>query len=100
MLHVIMQPFAAILGFIAGSLVAIAFGLAVVLMVFWLLRAEHPQFRAELPELARSFVIFFCLAAFAALAFLGTVRSRRWRYAPLAFMWVGLSLTAWYYWPS
>jgi hypothetical protein len=95
-----MSPFTAILGFIAGSLVSIAFGLAVVLMVFWLLRAEHPQFSTEIPELTRSLVIFFGLAACAASGFLGTVRARRWRYGPLALMWLGLLLTGWYYWPS
>lgn len=95
-----MQPFTAILGVIAGSLVSIAFGLAVVLMVFWALRAEHPQFSAELPELVRAFLIFFSLATLAAFGFLGTVRVRRWRYGPLMLLWLGLSLAGWYYWPT
>ena len=95
-----MYPFAAVLGFLAGSLVSLAFGLGVVLLVFWLLQNDDPRFALELPEVARSFVMFFALAVLAALGFLGTVRERRWRYAPLALMWLGLLLVGWYYWPS
>jgi uncharacterized membrane-anchored protein len=95
-----MHPFTAVLGIIAGSLVSLAFGLAVVLLVFWMLKNDHPRFAAELPEVARGFVMFLWLAVFAACGFLGTVRARRWRYAPLALLWVGLILVGWYYWPS
>lgn len=95
-----MHPFTAVLGFLAGSLVSLAFGLGVVLLVFWVLQNDDPRFAAELPEVARAFVMFFVLAVFAALGFLGTVRERRWRYTPLALMWVGLLLVGWYYWPS
>jgi hypothetical protein len=95
-----MHPFTAVLGVVAGSLVSVAFGLGVVLLVFWMLRNDHPQFSAELPEVARAFAMFFALAAAGAIGFLGTVRARAWRYAPLAAMWLGLLLVGWYYWPS
>jgi len=95
-----MRPFTAFLGFIAGSLVSMAFGLGVVLLVFWLLRNDHPQFSAELPEVARGSFIFFVLAVLSGLAFWATVQARRWRYAPLGLMWIGLMLVGFYYWPS
>jgi hypothetical protein len=95
-----MHPFTAILGFVAGSLVSLAFGLAVVLLVFWLLQHDHPRFAAELPELRRGFAMFFALAALGASGFVGTLRARRWRYLPLGLMWAGLALVGWYYWPS
>ena len=95
-----MHPFTAVLGVIAGSLMSLTFGLAVVLFVFWWLQNDHPRFAAELPEVTRAFVMFFSLAVLAALGFLGTVRERRWRYTPLALMWFGLLLVGWYYWPS
>ena len=95
-----MRPFTAVLGVLTGSLVSLAFGLATVLFVFWVLRYEHPRFSTELPELARAFVMFLLLAVASAFAFLGTVRKREWRYAPLVLMWLGLLLTGWYYWPS
>jgi hypothetical protein len=95
-----MHPFTAILGIVAGSLVSLAFGLGVVLLVFWILQHDHPRFAAELPELARGFVMFFWLAVFAVVGFVGTVRVRRWRYGALAVTWIGLVLVGWYYWPS
>lgn len=95
-----MNPFTAILGIVAGSLVSVAFGLAVVLFVFWMLRNDHPVFAAELPELARGVLMFSLLAVLSATGFLGTLWSRSWRYAPLALMWIGLGLVGWYYWPS
>jgi hypothetical protein len=95
-----MRPFTAILGFVAGSLCSVAFGLAVVLMVFWLLRNDHPQFSAELPELARGSSMFMLLATLSAVAFWATIRERPWRYAPLTLLWVGLLLIGRYYWPT
>lgn len=95
-----MRPFVAILGFIAGSLVSLAFGLAVVLLVFWLLRGEHPQFAAELPEVARSCILFFVLAVLSALSFWATVHNLRWRHLSLSVMWLGLAVAGLYYWPG
>jgi hypothetical protein len=95
-----MHPFTAILGFIAGSLVSLAFGLGVVLIVFAVLQNDHPRFAAELPEVGKAFAMFLVLAGFSCAGFLGTVQNRSWRYWPLALMWVGLALVTFYYWPS
>ncbi|GIK34180.1 MAG: hypothetical protein BroJett010_07390 [Gammaproteobacteria bacterium] len=95
-----MHPFTAILGFVAGSLVSLAFGLGVVLFVFWLLQNEHPRFAAELPEVIRAFSMFLILAVLAATGFAGTLRNRPWRYLPLALTWIGLLLVAYVYWPA
>ena len=95
-----MQPFTVILGVILGSLFSIGFSLAVVLLVFWILRDDHPRFDAELPELFRATLIFSSLAVLAGLGFLGTIRQRRWRYVFLAMLWGGLLATGWYYWPE
>ena len=72
-----MQPFTVILGVVFGSL-----------------------FSIEMPELFRATLIFGSLALIAGFGFLGTIRHRTWRYAPLAILWVGLGLAGWYYWPS
>jgi Na+-translocating ferredoxin:NAD+ oxidoreductase RnfA subunit len=95
-----MNPFTAVLGFITGSLVSLAFGLGVVLLVFAVLRGDHPRFAAELPEVARGFALFLVLATIACCGFFGTLRQARWRHGVLVLMWCGLALAGWYYWPG
>ncbi len=95
-----MRPFTALLGFVAGSLVSMAFALLVVLMVFWWLRNDHPRFAAELPQVALGSFIFVVLAVLSGIAFWATVCDRRWRYASLGLLWIGLVLVGFYYWPS
>lgn len=95
-----MQPFTVILGVVLGSLFSVAFSLAVVLFVFWILRDDHPRFDAELPELFRATLIFAGLALMAGFGFWGTLKARTWRYAFLALLWAGLMAAGWYYWPE
>ena len=94
-----MFPFTVILGILMGSLAAIAFGLAVVAFIFWLLQDQYPRVADEMPLLLRSAGIFTLLAVAAALSFLGTLRRKHWRYAALISLWLGLAATGWYYWP-
>ncbi len=94
-----MQPFVVILGVLLGTLVSLAFGLGVVLFVFWFLHDESPRFTAEMPYLLTSTAIFTALAVVCAAAFVGCLRRRRWRYPLLVLFWAGLLATGWYYWP-
>jgi hypothetical protein len=95
-----MQPFTVILGIVLGSLFSIGFSLAAVLLVFWILQNDDPRFADEMPELARSTLIFSALAVLAAISFLGTLKQRFWRYPFLALLVVGFLGTARYYWPE
>ena len=95
-----MNPFTVLLGITLGSLVSIAFSLAGVLLVFWILQDESSRFTTELPELLRSAAIFLMLAFFAAGGFIGTLRNKPWRYYFLTLLWCGLLFTGWYYWPE
>ena len=94
-----MFPFTVILGILMGSLAAIAFGLAVVAFIFWLLQDQYPRVAEEMPLLLRSAGIFTLLAGAAALSFLGSLRRKTWRYGALLSLWLGLAATGWYYWP-
>ncbi len=95
-----MHPFTVILGIVAGSLLSLAIGLAIVLTVFWVLRDDHARFAFELPELARATLMFCGLATLSTAGFLGQLRERRWRHLPQGALWLGLLLVGWYYWPS
>jgi hypothetical protein len=92
-------PFTAILGVITGSLVSLAFGLGVTLLVFFVLRDENLRFSSELPELFRAVAMFWVLAGIAWIGFVQTLRHSRRRHATLALLWVGILLVGWYYWP-
>jgi len=94
-----MFPFTVILGILMGSLAAIAFGLAVVAFIFWLLQDQYPRVADEMPMLLRSAGIFSLLALTAALSFLGALKGKTWRHAAMALLWLGLVATGWYYWP-
>ena len=94
-----MRPFTVILGILLGSLVAIAFGLAVVSLVFWLLQSDYERFASEMPALLRNTGIFTLLAAVAAAGFIGTIYRHPWRHSVLAVFWAALAATGWYYWP-
>jgi len=94
------RPFTVLLGIILGTLFSIAFGLAVVSLVFWLLKDEEPRVAAEFGSLLLSTGIFTLLSVFAGASFYGSLRRRAWRYACLAALWAGLFLAGQYYWPA
>jgi hypothetical protein len=98
--HAPLTPFTAILGVITGSLVSLAFGLGVTLVVFFVLRDENPRFSTELPELVRAAAMFGALAGLSWVCFIGTLKGRQWRHWCLSALWVGLLLAGWYYWPA
>lgn len=95
-----MTPFTAILGVITGSLVSLAFGLGVTLLVFFALRDENARFSSELPELARAVAMFGLLAGVSSVGFVQTLRQHKLRHATLGVLWIGLVLVGWYYWPA
>jgi len=95
-----MQPFTVLLGVVLGSCFSMAFSLAVVSFVFWMLRDYHPQFSVELPELARAAEIFALLALASVLAFYGNLRRAGWRFVPQMLLFLGLAATGYYYWPD
>jgi len=74
-----MRPFTVLLGILLGSSASISFGLAVVLVVFLVLRGEHPSLAAELPRLVGSLAAFTVLTAASAGSFVGQLRDRPWR---------------------
>jgi hypothetical protein len=75
-----MRPLAFVLGVVAGSAVAIAVCLAMVLVVFLLLRSEHPQFGEELPVLARFTALFTVLAGIGLVSMVAQLRLKYWRW--------------------
>jgi phosphoglycerol transferase MdoB-like AlkP superfamily enzyme len=94
-----MRPLTVLIGIVMGSSVAIALGLAMVLIVFLILSGDRPQLRNEFRPLLTAVALFTVLSGLALTAFLGTVRQRPWRRLALAMLVGGLLLVGWFYWP-
>src|SRR5271170_903501 len=74
-----MRPFTVLIGILLGSAASITFGLCAVLIVFCVLRGEHPDLAREMPRLVGSLSAFGILTAASAGSFLGQARARPWR---------------------
>ncbi|HXI48116.1 MAG TPA: hypothetical protein VNH39_05955 [Steroidobacteraceae bacterium] len=94
-----MRPFTVLIGIVLGSAASITFGLGAVLVVFFVLRREHPDLWREMPQLAGSLVAFAVLTTASAGSFLGQARLRPWRgWAHLA-TGISLGIVVLLYWP-
>ncbi len=94
-----MRPFTVLIGIVLGSAASITFGLSAVLIVFCVLRGEHPELKRELPQLSVSLIAFGALTAASAYSFLGQARLRPWRGWAHAATLAGLCAVILLYWP-
>ena len=94
-----MYPLTVLLGIVLGSVFSIALGLAVVALVFWLLKSDYPRLETEFLPLLGSVAIFWGLTIAAAASFYGELKRRSWR--ALAQLALGAAIVGigWYYWP-
>jgi hypothetical protein len=92
-------PFSVLLGIVLGTLFSIAFGLAIVCFVFWVLQDEEPRLLGEVANLVKSTGIFTALSVIAGMSFFGSLHKAAWRHLPMAGLWLGLLLAGSYYWP-
>ena len=94
------QPLTVITGILLGTSASIAAGLAVVLLLFFILSDEHPRLAVEFGPLVTSTGIFVAMTVICAASFIGLVKDRRWKWAPQGLMWAGLVLVVLYYLPD
>ena len=95
-----MRPSVILLGFVLGSIAAITFGLAGVAVVFAVLEKDHPQLASEVPVLVANLAAFVALTAVGALSFYAQLHGRRWRYAAIAGLVLGIGAVAWVHRPA
>jgi hypothetical protein len=92
-----MQPLTILTGILLGSVASIGFGLAVSMLVSFVVAREAPALAAELGALWRHTLVFAGLSLLCALAFAGLVRRTPWRWYAQAAMWLALAGAAQYY---
>ena len=94
-----MKPSVVLLGFVLGSVASITFGLVGVVVVFLLLRSEHPRLQSEFSFLVTSLGVFCTLTVLAGVSFYGQLRQAAWRRVAVAALFAGLCAVGWSYWP-
>ncbi len=94
-----MHPLTVVTGILLGSSAAISAGLAVVVLIFFLLSGEHPRLGSEIGILLANTGIFIVMTAVCAASFISLVKQFRWWWLPQAGMWTGLGLIVLYYLP-
>jgi hypothetical protein len=94
-----MRPFTVLIGIVLGSAASITFGLGAVLVVFCVLKGEHPDLSRELPRLAGSLLTFGVLTTASAGSFLGQARLRPWRVWAHLATGISLCIVVLLYWP-
>lgn len=92
-----MTPLVFITGVLLGTSASIAFGLLVVMLLFWLLGASEPQVANEWVSLGRSAAVFFVMTMFCAVSFISLLKRHPWRWAAQGLMWLGLAVTIAYF---
>ncbi len=94
-----MRPFTVLIGIVLGSAASITFGLSAVLIVFFVLRGEHPDLMRELPRLLLSFLAFSFLTAASGGSFFAQANGRPWRGWAHAATLLGVCWVVLLYWP-
>ncbi len=94
-----MRPLTIITGIVLGSAFSIAFGLAVVKFIFWVIGDTSPQVFAESGSLWLSIGLFSLLTAFSALSFVALLRNHPWWPLGQVLLWLNIALIGRTYWP-
>lgn len=94
-----MRPLMVVNGIMLGSSLSIAVSLALVLIVFLVIGEDYPRVRQETGALLVSMFIFIGMTIISAASFYTLAKNHPFRKLAQGLMWLGLSATAWFYWP-
>ena len=93
-----MRPLTVVNAIILGSAAAITFGLTAVLVIYLILRGEHPELASEFGPLVRSSVQFAVLTVVSAVSFVAMFKTLRWRWIAQTAMWFTVLAIGVLYW--
>src|ERR1700761_8815470 len=95
-----MRPFTVLIGIVLGSAASITFGFSAVLVVFFVLKGEHPDLERDLPRLLVTFLAFVALTPAGGGSFFGQANGRPWRGWAHVATPLGLCSVIFLYWPK
>jgi hypothetical protein len=95
-----MRPFTVLIGIVLGSAASMTFGLIAVLVVFLILKGEHPEIGREMSTLTGMLAATALLTTASASSFLGEVKDRPWRGWAHVATFVCLCGLVLLYWPK
>lgn len=95
-----MRPIAAINGVLLGTVVAIAIGSAVTLLVVGLLLGDHPRLEQEWRPLLKVTLLFALASAAFAVSMFAHLQQRRWRWLAQCVALISLVMLVLAFWPS
>ena len=94
-----MRPIAALNGILLGSVAAIAIGSAVTLLIVSLLIPDYPRLEAEWRPLLKVTLLFTLTAVAFALAMVGHLRERQWRWLAQGMAVMAFTMLVAAFWP-
>ena len=94
-----MRPLAVLNAIVLGSAAAISFGLCGVLIIFLVLKGQHPEMRGEFPALLRSSALFLLLTGVSGASLFAALKELRWRWLAQVAMWLVIAGITTLYWP-
>ena len=92
-----MRPLTVLTGIVLGSAFSIAFGLAVVWLIFQLIGADEPLIAAETGAIGPAIAVFSLLTAVAAVSFVARLKNWRFAWAWQLLMWGSLAAVVVYW---
>ena len=94
-----MRPLTVLKAIVFGSAAAITFGLTAVVIIYLVLKGEHPELSGEFVPLVKSSAQFALLAAVSGASLFAMLKGLRWRWIAQSAMWFTAVTIGLLYWP-
>lgn len=94
-----MKPVTVLNAIVFGSATAISFGLLGVVVIYLVLKGEHPELAQEFPTLLKGSGLFVLLASVSGISLFALLKELKWRRFALAMTWATTVLIVLLYWP-
>lgn len=95
-----MRPLAILNAIVFGSAAAITFGLSAVVVIYLVLKGQHPELATEFVPLLRSSTQFALLTAVSGTSLWAVLKGRHWHWIAQLAMWFTAMAIGMLHWPG